>query len=491
MADLRETAVAWAGNRGISRETLERFGVGSGTASMPPDGAKCEVIVFPYRRGAETVNFKARSLAGKAFKQKQGGELRFFNLDATLAGGAGIVHVCEGEMDALALAEAGIPVEQILAVPNGAPIRASDQPEEGDRYRYVDAALQEGLSRFKRFVLLTDNDAPGLALRHDLARLLGAARVQFVEWPENVKDVNDFLLRHGPESLRIYVEEGAKEWPVTGLYSLFDIPEPPPLEIWRPGFPEWESKLAFAPTTLSVVTGHPGHGKTTLTVQLWYQMARDYGLNVAVASFETRAKPYHRRNIRQAMYGRPERALTDEERDNADRWNQEHFLWLIHPNRRPTLRWVLETAEVAVVRHNARALIIDPWNKLEADRPAQQRETEWIGGCLDELMDFARDMNVHVQVIAHPAKSQDFRQRRWRPALEDISGSKHWDNKVDLGLSVHRPEVFKDGVRKTAADLYVLKSRYDELGYPCKLGLDYVLEEGRFRAVDYRLGPSG
>jgi hypothetical protein len=41
--------------------------------------------------------------------------------------------------------------------------------------------------------------------------------------------------------------------------------------------------------------------------------------------------------------------------------------------------------------------------------------------------------------------------------------------------------------RKTDAYLYVLKSRFDELGYPCRLALDYSLSEGRFKAADYKM----
>ncbi len=50
-----------------------------------------------------------------------------------------------------------------------------------------------------------------------------------------------------------------------------------------------------------------------------------------------------------------------------------------------------------------------------------------------------------------------------------------------------RPKVFEKGERKTEAYLYVLKSRFDELGYPCKLALDYDLKEGRFKAADYKM----
>jgi twinkle protein len=52
---------------------------------------------------------------------------------------------------------------------------------------------------------------------------------------------------------------------------------------------------------------------------------------------------------------------------------------------------------------------------------------------------------------------------------------------------VHRPKVFENGERKTEADLYVLKSRFDELGYPCRLAMNYDLKEGRFKSIDYRV----
>ncbi|MGE0252960.1 MAG: DnaB-like helicase C-terminal domain-containing protein [Alphaproteobacteria bacterium] len=483
---LSESAAKWAKDRGIGASTLERLGAVSGTVPMPPDHKHCEVIAFPYRRGAEVVNVKYRALSTKAFRQREGGEQRFFNLDRVLGAEAESIYVVEGELDVCAMVECGFPVESLLSPPNGAPAQASAAPGEQDRYRYVRDALGEGLSRFRRFVLVTDNDPPGQALRQDLVRLLGAARCWFVDWPAGIKDANDALLRWGAADTRLFIEDSARPWPVEGLYRLSELPEPEPMTVWRPGFPEWESKLAFAPGTVCVATGHPGHGKTTLLTQCWFNVARDYGFAIAMASFETRAKPHQRRNLRQFMYGRLDRSLTDVQIAHADRWIDEHFLWIEHPNRRPTIRWVLDMAEVAVVRHGAKVLSIDPWNRLESSRPDGMRETDYISQCLDELLDFARQMRVCVQVTAHPAKAMEFAQRKSHPVLEDIAGSKAWDTKADLGLCVHRPVVFKDGQRQTEAQLYVLKSRFEELGYPCRLDLEFDLSEGRFRSVDYR-----
>jgi len=230
---LSENAIAWAKARHLSASTLELLGIGSGTVSMPPDGHKCEVIAFPYWRDGKAVNAKYRALGSKEFRERGGGEQRFFNLDSVLQGEAEKVYIVEGEADACALIEAGFDVSCVMSVPNGAPPSSHHDapqsertpPEEADRYRYVREAFNDGLGRFKQFVLLTDNDPPGQALRQDLVKLIGAARCLYVDWPTGVKDANDALVQWGPEDLRLFVQEGAKEWPVAGLYRLSEIPE--------------------------------------------------------------------------------------------------------------------------------------------------------------------------------------------------------------------------------------------------------------------------
>jgi twinkle protein len=484
MTGLSTAAIEWGQKRGLSASTLETLGVVSGTTAIGE--RQCEVIAFPYKRGRDVVNVKYRTIEGKDWKQQKDPELRFWNLDAVIRSSEDETIIVEGEADVCALVEAGVPVGQVISVPNGAPKRSAENPEEQDRYRYVEAGLKEGLARKKRFILAGDNDAPGLALRHDLVRLLGPARCWFVDWPMGVKDANDYLMRFGADDLRMYITEAAREWPVEGLFRLSEIPERAPLEVWRPGFPEWESKLGFAPRTISVVTGYPGHGKTQVMMQLWYQICRDYGVSAAIASFETGPKPHHRRNLRQFMFCRPQAQLGEKEIETADRWIDDHFFWLV-PTKKPSLKWALDLFEVAAVRHGAKVGQIDPWNKLEGDRPQGMSETDYIGQCLDECLVFAQDMNMHLQIVAHPAKP-DFKQRKEAPQLYDISGSQHWANKVDIGLSIHRPTLFEGGTQNTEATLYVLKAKYEELGYPCKLHLDYRLSERRYHAVDYKVG---
>jgi twinkle protein len=324
---LGAAAITYAGNaRKISRATLERLSVGSGTAFFPELGRESEAVFFPYRTAGEVVNWKAAAFPVKAFTSKKGGKLQFWNVERVI--GSERVFITEGEWDAAALVEAGIPVEQVISVPNGARQRSPDDGDALKGYTYVEEALRNGLGRTKRFVWCGDSDGPGRTLRADMVKLLGVARFHFVEWPEGCKDANDYLRSEGPQALHELVTEGSLPWPVQGLYRLGELPEPPPLTLWDPGFAEWDSKVKLAPRTLSVVTGHPGHGKTTVFMQIWSQVCRAYGLTAAIASFETRAKPHHRRTLRQLHSGKLERDMSFGETAEADAWISEHFLWI-------------------------------------------------------------------------------------------------------------------------------------------------------------------
>jgi twinkle protein len=166
--------------------------------------------------------------------------------------------------------------------------------------------------------------------------------------------------------------------------------------------------------------------------------------------------------------------LSEPEKAQADAWINDHYLFLHHAEQRPTLEWVLECAETAVVRHGARILQIDPWNRLEAMRGPRENETDYILRCLRALYVFATDMNCHVQVLAHPSK-MDNNRRGKPPELEDISGSKHWENVVDQGFVIHRPQLHDGQERRTEAVFYNRKTRFEELGYPCRMHLNYDL----------------
>jgi twinkle protein len=474
-------------SRGLSPATLAQLDVASGTAFFPDVGQKLPAVFFRYADG-----WKARSYPDKHFVSGDGFQRSFWNLERVLSRGlpeegeVDMVYIVEGELDACALVEAGIPVSRVLAAHGAKDKPTVGDPREQDGYAYVTKALEAGLRTVERFVWCGDGDGAGRVLRDDMVKLLGAARFYFVEWPEGIKDANDILLKDGAVELRERVRDGSLPWPVIGMYRLSELPEPSPMTLWKPGIPEWEHKVMLAPRTLSVVTGHPGHGKTALWNQLWFNVVRDYGVAFCGASFETRPKPHVRRQLRSLISNKLERDMTDDERALADTWINDRYFFLVHQENRPTLEWFLEMAEVAVIRHGVKIVQADPWNRFESSRGNGERDDEYVLRCLRTLYQFATDMNCHVQILAHPAKMEGAR-RGQAPTLEDIAGAKHWDNVCDQGFTIHRPKMYEKGAVKTECQFYHRKARFDELGHPCRLSLDFKRQEGKYVSVDYEV----
>lgn len=452
-------------SRGLSESILARMPVAFGTDR----GREC--VFFGQVVDGESRGYKARPLDAKDFWQKSGTAQQLWNLDQVR--GSERVWLTEGEIDACSLVEAGISPREVVSVFGGA---KGNEPEAN--LKQAQEALEQ-LQSVREITLCTDADGPGRALRQALATVLGAARCRFVEWPEGIKDANEMLVKDGAQALRELVTDGAQPWPVEGLYRLSQIPEAPPLELWDAGL---LGNVKLAPTHLSVVTGHGGHGKTRFMAQVWATIAKAHSVRVALCTMETLAKPGYRRYLREVRYGADQAAIPAWAISEMDAWIEDHYRFIQHPQRKPGLKWLLDVAEVAVVREGCRAVVVDPWNKLERGRPEGKSETDYIGEVLDELMLFAVQLNCHVQVVAHPAKV-GFEARRRPPSLEDIAGSKAWETKPDQGFCVWRPEMFKNGQRQTDCQFIVLKTRFEELGYPRTLDMRLNLKEGRYESA--------
>src|SRR6266700_1137712 len=182
--------------RGLSPATLAQLDVASGTVFFPDADRKLPAVLFRYPEG-----WKARSFPEKHFVSGGGFKRSFWNLDRVLRAKSGQVFIVEGELDACALVEAGIPASQVLAA-HGAKAKPTEgNPREQDGYAYVIEALAAGLKNVKRFIWCGDGDDAGRILRDDMVSLLGPARFHFVEWPEGVKDANEMLLKDGSEAL--------------------------------------------------------------------------------------------------------------------------------------------------------------------------------------------------------------------------------------------------------------------------------------------------
>tara|TARA_R100000329_G_scaffold126302_2_gene104915 strand:+ start:11027 stop:12511 length:1485 start_codon:yes stop_codon:yes gene_type:complete len=482
---LTDNIIQYAEERKISKKTLEDLRVESGPAQF--GNQTYESIVFGYYNlEGERVNYKARAIKEKLFKQKKDGEQRFYNLDNVLKSNNlanNTIYIVEGEFDALALYEAGFSLDTILSVPNGAVSSPNDEPHQMRKYKYVLDALDQGLDKANCIVLLLDSDDSGLALRQDLASIFGYGKCKYYDFPKDIKDANQALITWGKEDFRWQINEGLVDFPIEGVYGLDDIPDPPKVKLYNPHMKGWDEKFMLGVGMVSVFTGYPGHGKTSFAIQLWTNIAKEYNGIIGMFSGETRVKPYVRRNIRTFYHKKLEWKMSDEEKKEADNFIREHFIFLNHPNNSPDFEWMCDKIRDMKARFGINAFVLDPWNKLEMPDFIKGSETQWIGKSLDYLTSLAKLLDIHIMILAHPSKP-DAKMGNSPPSAYSIAGSAHWNNKPDHIFSLWRDKFENDdGSRNTEALFTICKTRYEELGYPRILNVYMNLDNGCFEAL--------
>lgn len=477
--------LAWFRERGIGSETVRKNAIGYVRVWMPHAEAEVSAIAFPYLRDGEVVNVKYRT-ADKHFRQEKDAEKVFFGMDH---GQGQSLVIVEGEMDKLALNEAG--VWSVVSVPDGAPKDVKNEPfdpADDAKFEYV-WNCQAFLDRFPRIILAVDNDAPGRALEEELARRIGKERCWRVTWPEGCKDANDVLLALGGKVLRECID-GARAFPIQSLYEASDF-EAATLQLYREGrqrglstgFDNIDVFMTIRPGELSIVTGYPSSGKSEFVDALAVNMAQKHGWKFAVCSFENppdeHIAKWAEKYLGQPFYDGPTPRMSERDLAIAGRWISGHFYLIRADEEAPTIDWVLSKAKAAVSRYGINGLVLDPYNEFEHSRPNGMTETEYVSQMLGKIKRFAQAHGVHVWFVAHPAKPLKDKQNE-PPSLYDISGSAHWVNKADLGVSVHRGWL-ENGERDTETEIHVKKVRFRSVGKPGMARLAYLPAIGRYR----------
>jgi twinkle protein len=459
-------------------------------------GAGGEALIIPYLRGGEEVHHKARTSlvmgegGGKQWQAKTGLKL-FYNEDvlrrADLKGQPLII--VEGEPDLWACDQAGH--ERVVSVPDGAPIEQI-QDLSSVKYDFLNAAWELlNVDNVPEIILAVDGDAAGANLMHDLSVRLGRARCKFINWPMvperareavgrmKCKDLGEVMYFYGPKGVTETLKRAT--WiKVNNVHRMSELPPLPTPVVMDNGFPLLRESYRVRLGDFAVVTGIPGHGKTTFANDLSCRLVWEYStdtdpLRIGFASFEQVPQRDHRRNLR-AWFGKKHvKAMSDLEIANADMWIDEHFRFIVpSEDDDVTLEWMLEKMEAAVIQHGCRVIVIDPWNEMDHDRAPGENITEYTGRGIKALRRFARKFQIHLMVLAHPTKMQKLQDGNWqKPTLYNISDSAHWYNKADVGIVVHR--------NGNNTEIDVQKTKYhDVIGSPGCYDAVYNAPERRY-----------
>ena len=439
----------WFQKRGLSRDTVDAFGVFRTEKWFGERNEPC--IAMPYTEDGVVVNVKYRT-ADKRFRQEGGAKRTLFNLDNLKwcwenTGDKTMVFV-EGEMDVMAMWEAGI--LNAVSLPDGAPNSIKNDPDDK---RFEALKNTPWLHEVERVIIATDNDGPGNNLKLELLHRFGKDRCWTVTWPTSndveIKDANECLHIHGKNTLRDLVE-GAEPQPIDGLYSVSDyraeVRDIYAGNIQQPvstGFPILDQIYQVMPGTFNLVTGIPNHGKSNFMDQLAVNLCRKHGWRFAIFSPEHSTANHIRRlseKVVQLPFDvGPNKRMSETDREYALDFLDGNFHFIESEDEVPTIDWVLEKARAACLRHGIKGLIIDPYNEIDTARDRNKREDEHIRDLISKCKAFCRRHQVAMWLVAHPQKMQRDQNGVYPPpSLYDVSGAAHWNNMCDVGLVVHR-----------------------------------------------------
>lgn len=463
---LSDKAVGWFRTRGISQFTLRDMKITEGLEWMPQKGKEVNTIQFNYFNDEELINTKFRT-GDKNFKMVSGAELILYNLNAIKETEECII--VEGEMDALTLIECGF--KHVVSVPNGA-------NKKNNNLKYLDNCI-EFFENKKKIIIATDNDIPGQKLRTELSARLGVEICYKIDFAE-LKDFNDVLVNKGKDEV-ISILSNAVAFPIDGVYSATDYINEL-TSLYENGMQkgltidnELDEFISFETQRLYTITGIPGHGKSEFLDFIIERLNIKHGIKTGYFTPENRPLQLHIAKMSEKIIGKSfsKEWMKKEEFEMAINHIKENFFY-IEPKDNFSLETILQKARHLVFTKGIKALIIDPYNKLEHNITPGQSETNYISKFLDVLINFAIRNNIMIFLVAHPTKIPKENKKFNVPTLYDIAGSAHFYNKTDFGICVYRDK------ETNIATVHIQKVKFKHLGTEGTCPFEYNVINGRY-----------
>lgn len=468
--ELNDKVISYFESRGISRPTLDKFFIHAKEEWMPQTKKQERCVVFPYLRGDEIINAKFRDGA-KNFKLVKDAELIFFGMQ-TLKGRHCAI-ITEGEPDTLSCYESGFgndypeePDEEgtvvehelgrwaVLSVPNGA-------SKGSMRLEYVDNC-SDWLKDFDEFIIATDADEAGQELKDELIRRLGVEKCRILRYPSQLvvpektgarrgcKDLNEVLIYFGKETI-IELIKNAEAIPVDGINYLEDIFESM-LNNFRKG-------IQLAPTTrfsvvdnyfrwkkgdINLFSGYANYGKSTYVIQLMLIKSIYDGWKWAIFSPENYPANDFYDDIVEMYAGKWLNNMSEKEYVDACDFINRHFFY-VYPEDEHDIESIHDKFRYLVLKKGVDGVMIDPFNQLDSNQKAFQREDQYLSEVLKMVKKFALLNAICYNIVTHPKNPTYINGKELAPVeMYDLAGGAMWGNKADQITIYHRPRFHED-----------------------------------------------
>ena len=471
--EISNTVYDYFEKRGISKRTLNTFGVTLGNEFMPQINKETNVIKFNYHVKGVLINIKYRD-ARKNFKMYKGAQKTFYNIDSIE--GRDTCVIVEGEVDALSFHEAGI--KSVVSVPNG--FNATGQINLDyltEFYQYFDDK--------EKIYLCVDNDEAGKNGERELIRRFGSDKVYLCDL-KDCKDANEYLIKYGKDALRQVIQD-SKACPIENVRRVSDMET----ELdsfykngvqngYKIGLPDFDGIFSTYTKQFIVVTGFPSSGKSDFVDQMTVGYNMMYGWKTAYASTENYPQYLHVDKLIRKVYGKTPQYKDTQKQDWKSCVNHvNNNFFFIDFEDGFNLDNVLKKGEELVKRMGIRCLVIDPFNKVRDKENLNLSVNDYTNLYLNKIDTFCKKNDVLVVLVAHPTKPQNDKGKLLEPTFYDVKGGGEFYDMSPHGILVHRD--YEEGTVKVK----VLKVKFSNLGEnQAHVNFYYNVNNGRYTKIE-------
>lgn len=355
--------------------------------------------------------------------------------------------ICEGEPDCLSAIEAGF--KNAVSVPLGS-----------SNLHWIDENL-EWLDQFESIIICADNDDAGVKMQKECVPRLGSWRTKVVDIPaipigntERVtKDLNEILYVCGKDKVLELILD-AKDSPVPSVADLSDV-EPTEYEdvdgvtIGLKAIDDELMRLFFG--TLTIVSGQPGSGKSSLLTQL---ACNSLDNDIGTWLFSGELPNGVEKSWFNYIFAGP-RNITDAISRRGNPYKKISTTTLAEINKTYKGRWhiyrddydntldkLIASMTDTVRKYGARCLILD--NFMCIDTETSEEELRSQTDTIKKLIEFAKKYQVAVILVCHPRKMD----AGTNVGIYDIAGTSNIVNLAHRTIGLRR---VTDAERENAA----------------------------------------
>lgn len=355
--------------------------------------------------------------------------------------------ICEGEPDCLSAIEAGF--KNAVSVPLGS-----------SNLHWIDENL-EWLDQFESIIICADNDDAGVKMQKECVPRLGSWRTKVVDIPaipigntgRVTKDLNEILYVCGKDKVLELILD-AKDSPVPSVADLSDV-EPTEYEdvdgvtTGLKAIDDELMRLFFG--TLTIVSGQPGSGKSSLLTQL---VCNSLDNDIGTWLFSGELPNGVEKSWFNYIFAGP-RNITDAISRRGNPYKKISTTTLAEINKTYKGRWhiyrddydnvldkLIASMTDTVRKYGARCLILD--NFMCIDTETSEEELRSQTDTIKKLIEFAKKYQVAVILVCHPRKMD----AGTNVGIYDIAGTSNIVNLAHRTIGLRR---VTDAERENAA----------------------------------------